>query len=79
MSSPKTDEYLNKMDYPVETRNIQYLNDDARRKRLDAISKNDMSSITMANDVKVSASFGTDDNGNQVTEKTYLNQKKCTT
>ncbi len=75
VSSPKTDEYLNKMDYPVETRNIQYLNDDARRKRLDAISKNDMSSITMANDVKVSASFGTDDNGNQVTEKTYLNQK----
>lgn len=63
------------MDYPVETRDIQYINDEARRKKLDAISKNDMSSITMADDVAVSASFGTDDKGNQVTEKTYLNQK----
>ena len=75
VSSPKTDEYLNKMKYPVETRDIQYLNDEARRKRLEAISKNDMSSITMAKDVAVNASFGTDDKGNQVTEKTYLNQK----
>lgn len=75
VASPKTDEYLNKMDYPVETRDIQYINDEARRKKLDAISKNDMSSITMADDVAVSASFGTDDKGNQVTEKTYLNQK----
>lgn len=75
VASPKTDEYLNKMNYPKETRDIQYLNDEARRKRLDAISKNDMSLITMADDVAVNASFGTDANGNQVTEKTYLNQK----
>ena len=75
VASPNTDEYLDKMNYPVETKAIQYLNDDARRRRLDAISKNDMNSITMSEDVKVSASFGKDDKGNQVTEKTYLNQK----
>ena len=72
VASPKTNEYLDKMDYPVETKAIQYLNDEARRKRLDAINNNDMSSITMSNNIKVNATFGTDDKGNKVTEKTYL-------
>lgn len=40
-----------------ETRKIQYLNDEARRKRLNAIDKNDMSLITMANDTNVISNF----------------------
>ena len=35
-ASPKTNEYLNSMNYEKETRDIFYLNDEARRKRLKA-------------------------------------------
>ncbi|MBE6072592.1 MAG: hypothetical protein E7208_11635 [Clostridium butyricum] len=76
VASPKTNEYLNSKDYPVENKAIYYLNDEARRKRLAAMENNNMSAITMAEDTKVNANFGTDKNGVQITEKTYLNQKE---
>ncbi|MGL5316648.1 MAG: hypothetical protein ACRC92_25545, partial [Peptostreptococcaceae bacterium] len=75
VASPKTNQYLDSMNYQVEDKAIQYINDQARRKRVDAINNNNMGSITMASDVEVNVSFGTDKNGNQITEKTYLNQK----
>lgn len=76
VASPKTNEYLNGKDYPLENKAIYYLNDEARRKRLAAMENSNMSSITMAEDTKVNATFGTDKNGVQITEKTYLNQKE---
>lgn len=74
VASPKTNEYLNDKGYPVEDKAIYYLNDEARRLRLEAGS--DTSSITMADDTKVNATFGTDKNGVQIENRTYLNQKE---
>lgn len=71
VSSPNTNKYLNEMNYPKETRAIYYLNDEARRRRLDASNSEDM-----AKDTAVIASFGTDKNGNKITNKTYLNQRE---
>ena len=75
VASPKTDAYLDKQNYPKEERAIYYLNDNARRKRLEAGANNE-SSLEMAEDTKVIASFGLDVNGKQITDKTYLNQKE---
>ncbi|WP_297713326.1 M60 family metallopeptidase [Clostridium sp.] len=71
VSSPNTNKYLDEMKYPKETRAIYYLNDEARRRRLDTSN-----SETMAKDTEVIANFGTDNNGNKITNKTYLNQKE---
>ncbi len=74
VASPKTDAYLDSMDYPEEDKAIYYLNDEARRLRLAAGS--DITLITMADDTKVNATFGTDENGNQISDRTYLNKKE---
>lgn len=71
LASPNTNKYLNEMKYPEETRAIYYLNDEARRRRLDTSN-----SETMAADTVVVASFGTDNDGNEIKDKTYLNQKE---
>lgn len=71
VSSPNTNKYLDEMKYPKETRAIYYLNDEARRRRLDTSN-----SETMAKDTEVIANFGTDNNGNKITNRTYLNQKE---
>ena len=74
VASPKTNEYLNSKNYPKETRAIYYLNDEARRLQLAAGSNTD--SLTMSSNVKVNASFGLDELGNNITEGSYLNQNK---
>ena len=71
VSSPNTNKYLDEMKYPKETRAIYYLNDEARRRRLDTSN-----SETMAEDTTVIANFGIDKDGNTITNKTYLNQKE---
>lgn len=71
VASPNTNKYLDEMGYPKETRAIYYLNDEARRRRLDTSN-----SETMAKDTVVNASFGSDKNGNAITDKNYLNQKE---
>ena len=74
VSSPKTNTYLDGKNYPKEDKAIYYLNDEARRLRLAA--GDEISSITMASDTKVTASFGTDENGNKLSDRSYLNQKE---
>lgn len=74
VASPKTNEYLNSKAYPKEDKAIYYLNDETRRLRLAA--GDDVSSITMASDTKVTASFGSDENGNKLSDRSYLNQKE---
>lgn len=71
LASPNTNKYLDEMNYPKETRAIYYLNDEARRRRLDTSN-----SETMSEDTEVIASFGTDKNGNKITNNSYLNQKE---
>ena len=74
VASPETNIYLNNKNYPKETKAIYYLNDEARRIRLEAGS--DTSKLTMATDTKVNASFGLDVAGNKITDRGYLNQKE---
>lgn len=74
VASPNTNAYLNGKNYPKEDKAIYYLNDEARRLRLAA--GDNVSSITMASDTKVTASFGTDENGNKLSDRSYLNQKE---
>ena len=74
VASPKTNEYLNSKAYPKEDKAIYYLNDEARRLRLAAGSNT--SSITIATDTKVNASFGLDSSGKQIIDRSYLNQKE---
>ena len=71
VASPNTNKYLDKAGYPKETKAIYYLNDEARRRRLDTSN-----SEAMEKDTKVIASFGVDKNGNNIDDKTYLNQKE---
>ena len=71
IASPNTNNYLNSMAYEKETKAIYYLNDEARRRRLNKSVTN-----TMAADTAVVASFGVDKDGNKVTDKSYLNQKE---
>ncbi|MBE6054764.1 MAG: hypothetical protein E7212_12840 [Clostridium sartagoforme] len=74
VASPKTNEYLNSKNYPKEDRAIYYLNDETRRLQLAA--GNDTSSLTMASDTKINASFGRDELGNEITDRSYLNSKE---
>ena len=74
VASPETNIYLNNKNYPKEERSIYYLNDEARRLRLEAGS--DTSVLTMATDTKVNASFGLDSSGKQITDRSYLNEKE---
>ncbi len=74
VASPKTNAYLDGKNYPKEDKAIYYLNDEARRLRLAA--GDNISSITMASDTKVTASFGTDENGNKLSDRSYLNKKE---
>ena len=75
-ASPKTNAYLDSKNYPKEDKAIYYLNDNAKRIILNAKNNNNESSLVMANDTKVNASFGVDKDGKQITDKTYLNQKE---
>lgn len=74
VASPNTNKYLDSKGYEKEDKAIYYLNDEARRIRLAAGS--DISKLTMANDTKVNASFGNDSLGNQISDRSYLNQKE---
>ena len=74
VASPETNIYLNNKNYPKEDKAIYYLNDEARRLRLEAGSNTSL--LTMSTDTKVNASFGTDKNGNQITDRSYLNEKE---
>ena len=76
VASPKTNEYLDKQNYPKEDKAIYYLNDEARRLRLQAIKNDDIASLVAAKDTEVKASFGVDKDGKQITDKSYLNQKE---
>lgn len=71
VASPETNDYLNKMNYPKEDKAIFYLNDEARRKRLNAIEKDNLASLSMANDVNVEGSFG-----NGIKNKSYVSEKQ---
>lgn len=71
IASPNTNTYLNSMNYEEETRAIYYLNDEARRRKLDTSNTE-----TMAKDTTITASFGLDQDGNKITNKSYLNQKE---
>lgn len=61
--------YIAKNKWEKETRQIQYINDEARRQRLSGIS-------AMATDTKVVASFGVDNKGNKIKDGSYVNQKE---
>ncbi|MDV4151299.1 M60 family metallopeptidase [Clostridium sp. AL.422] len=74
VASPKTNEYLNSKNYPKETRAIYYLNDEARRLILKA--GDDTSSLTMSSDTKANGSFGSDESGNIISDRSYLNNKE---
>lgn len=71
VASPNTNKYLDSKNYDKETRAIYYLNDEARRRRL-----NTPSDIEMASDTTVSAKFGLDKAGNEIKDKSYVNQKE---
>lgn len=73
VASPKTNQYLDSMDYPKEDKAIYYLNDETRRLRLAAGSNT--SKLTMAEDTAVVADFGTDVLGNKIGNRSFLNQK----
>lgn len=53
--------------FEEETRPIQYINDEARRQRL-------AGTANMSEDTKVVASFGQDNKGNQISDRSYVNQ-----
>ncbi|MGL5753495.1 MAG: M60 family metallopeptidase, partial [Paraclostridium sp.] len=76
VASPNTNKYLDSKNYPKEDKAIYYLNDEARRKRLKAIDNNNINALEMDSNVKVNASFGTDENGNQIGNKSYINKKE---
>ncbi|MDE5977515.1 MAG: M60 family metallopeptidase, partial [Turicibacter sp.] len=74
VASPATNAYLDEQNYPIEDKAIYYLNDEARRLRLQAIENNDLSSLIASESTQVIASFGLDENGNQIANHSYLNQ-----
>ena len=65
----ETYSYIAKNGWPKEERNIQYINDEARRQRL-------ANTATMAEDTKVVANFGVDKEGNQIKDRSYVNQNE---
>lgn len=62
--------------FEKESKPIQYINDEVRRRRIDAINKNNMSLITMSKDTKAVAKFGQDSKGNKISDRSYVNQKE---
>lgn len=71
VASPKSNEYLDKMNYPKEDKAIYYLNDEARRKRLTALENNNIASLNMSTGVTVTGEFG-----DGIQNKSYLNKKE---
>lgn len=63
-SSPKTNEYLDSVNYEKETKDIFYLNDNAHRQRLENVSD-------MSKDVKVTANFGSG-----ISDNSYVKNKE---
>lgn len=61
--------YIAKNKWEKETRQIQYINDEARRQRLAGTN-------AMATDTEVVASFGVDKEGNKIKDGSYVNQKE---
>ncbi len=67
IANQTTIDYVSK--FPEETRKIQYINDEARRRRM-------AETADMEQGTKLSASFGTDSKGNQISSGSYVNDKK---
>ncbi len=67
-ASPKTNEYLNSMNYEKETRDIFYLNDEARRKRLKALNTSDLS---MSQGTTVTGTFA-----DGIQDNSYVSKKE---
>lgn len=67
IANAATLEYVSQ--FPKETKKIQYINDEARRRRM-------AGTADMEEGTTLSASFGTDSKGNQITEGSYVNDKK---
>lgn len=67
VANATTLEYVAK--FPKETKKIQYINDEARRRRMAGTA--DMEAGTT-----LSAEFGTDSKGNAITDGSYVNDKK---
>lgn len=67
IANQTTLEYVSK--FPKETKKIQYINDEARRRRM-------AGTANMEAGTKLSASFGTDSKGNAITAGSYVNDKK---
>ena len=57
--------------FPKETRKIQYINEEARRRRM-------AGTADMAQGTTLSAEFGTDSKGNLITSGSYVNDKNVT-
>ena len=66
IANQTTLDYVSK--FPKETRKIQYINDEARRRRM-------AGTADMEEETKLSASFGTDLKGNQISSGSYVNEK----
>lgn len=64
VASPNTNEYLNSKNYPKEDKAIYYLNDEARRQRLNKVQD-------MADDTKVIGVFE-----DSIKDNKYINQKE---
>ena len=67
VANATTLEYVSQ--FPKETKKIQYINDEARRRRMARTA--DMEAGTT-----LSAEFGTDSKGNTITDGSYVNDKK---
>ena len=67
VANATTLEYVSQ--FPKETKKIQYINDEARRRRMAGTA--DMEAGTT-----LSAEFGTDSKGNKITDGSYVNDKK---
>ena len=67
MPNQDTLNYVSK--FEKETRPIQYINDEARRQRL-------AGTADMSEDTEVVASFGKDKKGNQILNRSYINQNQ---
>ena len=67
IANQTTLDYVSK--FPKETKKIQYINDEARRRRM-------AGTANMEAGTTLSASFGTDSKGNEIIAGSYVNDKK---
>ena len=67
IANATTLEYVSQ--FPKETKKIQYINDEARRRRM-------AGTADMEEGTTLSAEFGTDSKGNTITDGSYVNDKK---